>query len=158
MKFDAALLETYHTLLQTTDLQKGYQEFIRLFRYLRVRMEQQMKDCRFQSGITENAMDYAYFSFTHPRLKEQGLKLVTVFVHDRFQLEVWLSGVNRSAQRRWAKRLGDCPLPMEVSKDPARTDYLVRLPVQADLSDGDAAADEIQAAAETMLSFLSLQG
>ena len=35
-----------------------------------------MPDFRFQSSITENAMDYANFSFTNPALKEKGLKLV----------------------------------------------------------------------------------
>lgn len=33
MNFDPTLLETYRTLLQTTDVQKAYQEFIRLFRF-----------------------------------------------------------------------------------------------------------------------------
>lgn len=32
MNFDRALLERYRTLLQTTDLQPAYQEFIRMFR------------------------------------------------------------------------------------------------------------------------------
>ena len=75
MNFDPALLETYRTLLQTTDLQKAYQEFIRLFRFLRNELERQMPDFRFQSSITENAMDYAYFSLTNPALKEKGLGL-----------------------------------------------------------------------------------
>lgn len=73
MNFDPALLETYRTLLHTTDLQKAYQEFIRLFRFLGNELERQMPDFRFQSSITENAIDYAYFSFTNPALKEKGL-------------------------------------------------------------------------------------
>ena len=77
MNFDPTLLETYRTLLQTTDLQKAYQEFIRLFRFLRNELERQMPDFRFQSSITENAMDYAYFSLTNPALKEKCLKLTT---------------------------------------------------------------------------------
>lgn len=76
MNFNPALLDTYRTLLQTTDLQKAYQEFIRLFRFLRNDLERQMPDFRFQNSITENAMDYANFSFTNPALKEKGLKLV----------------------------------------------------------------------------------
>ena len=35
MYFDPHLLETYRTLLQTTDLQRAYQEFIQLFREIR---------------------------------------------------------------------------------------------------------------------------
>ncbi len=136
MQFDPALLETYRTLLQTTDLQRAYQEFICLFRFLRTELERQLPDFRFQSGITENAMDYAYFSFTNPGLKEKGLKLVVAFDHRRFRLEVWLSGVNRTAQCRWAKHWSDCPPPMELTTDPNRTDFVVRLPVETELSDG----------------------
>ena len=92
MNFDPDLLETYRTLLKTTDLQRAYPEFIRLFRFLRNEMERQLPDFRFQSSITENAMDYSYFSFTNSELKEKGLKLAVVFVHRDFRLEVWLSG------------------------------------------------------------------
>ena len=155
MKFDSSLLKTYRTLLETTDLQRAYQEFIRLFRYLRGELERQLTDCRFQSGISENAMDYAYFSFTNQTLRECGLKLAVAFVYKDFQLEVWLSGVNRDAQRRWASQLKNCPRPVEAAADPAHTDYLLRLPVQADLSDGDAVVAAIKKAVEILLGLLS---
>lgn len=157
MQFDSALLETYRTLLQTTDLQKAYQEWLRMFRYLRGALEQQLPGYRFQGSVNENGMDYAYFSFADSLLKENGLKLVAVFVPERFQLEVWLSGVNRAAQCRWASRLGSCPPPMECSSDPARTDYLVRLPVEADLADGEAVVQAMKHAVEQLLALLSLQ-
>ena len=154
MTFENELLETYHTLLQTTELQRAYQEFVRLFRYLRCALEQQMPDWRFQSGISENAMDYAYFSFTNQVFKEHGLKLTVAFVHRTFQLEVWLSGVNRAAQCRWASRRGPCLPPMEQSKDPTHTDYLARLPVQADLADGEAVVQAVKHAVEQLLALL----
>ena len=62
-----------------------------------------------------------------------------VFDAAGFQLEVWLCGVNRPAGRRWAGALKDCPPPIQwAGEHPA--DWLARLPVQADLADGDAAA------------------
>lgn len=151
MHFDPALLKTYRTLLQTTDLQKAYQEFIRLFRFLRTELERQLPDFRFQSGITENAMDYAYFSFTDPGLKEKGLKLVVAFDHRRFRLEAWLSGVNRTAQCRWVEHWRDCPPPMELTTDPNHTDFVVRLPVETELSDGVKAAAAVKEAASQLL-------
>ena len=157
MTFDPILLNTYHTLLETTDLQRAYQEFVRMFRCLRSELERQLPDFRFQSSISENAMEYAYFSFTSPDLKEMGLKLSVVFLHKPFQLEVWLSGVNRSSQCRWADQLKTCPPPMMVSAQAAHTDYLVRLPVQADLSDGPSTAAAVKTAAETLLELLSPQ-
>lgn len=157
MTFDPILLNTYRTLLETTDLQRAYQEFVRMFRFLRSELERQLPDFRFQSSISENAMEYAYFSFTHPALREKGLKLSVVFVHQAFQLEVWLSGVNRSTQCRWAEQLKICPPPIIVSAEAAHSDYLVRLPVQADLSDGPSTAAAVKTAAETLLELLSLQ-
>ena len=151
MNFNPALLDTYRTLLQTTDLQKAYQEFIRLFRFLRNDLERQMPDFRFQSSITENAMDYAYFSFTNPALKEKGLKLVVAFDHKDFQLEVWLSGVNRTAQCRWSERWNTCPQPMELTQDPNHTDFVVRLPVKTDLSDGEKTVAAVKEAADQSL-------
>ena len=155
MNFDPTLLETYRTLLQTTDLQKAYQEFIRLFRFLRNELERQMPDFRFQSSITENAMDYAYFSFTNPALKEKGLKLVVVFDHRNFRLEVWLSGVNRTAQCRWAEQWSVCPPPMELTQDPNHTDFVIRLPVETDLSDGEKTVAAVKEAAVQLLQLLT---
>ena len=151
MNFDLALLETYHTLLQTTDLQKAYQEFIRLFRFLRNELERQLPDFHFQSGITENNMDYAYFSFTNPSLKEKGVKLVVAFDHKNFRLEVWLSGVNRAAQGRWAEQWSICPPPMELTQDPDHTDFVVRLPVETELSDGEKTVAAVKETVDQLL-------
>lgn len=158
MTFDSSLLETYRTLLNTTPLQQSYQEFVRLFRYLRSELERQLPDFRFQSSICENAMEYAYFFLTSPALKEKGWKLVVVFIHKSFQLEVWLSGSNRSIQRQWANRLNACPPPMEASADPGRTEYLIRLPVQTDLTNGKGTAAAIRKAVKDLTEFLSSQG
>lgn len=154
MNFAPTLLETYRTLLQTTDLQKAYQEFIRLFRFLRNELERQMPDFRFQSNITENAMDYAYFSFTNPALKEKGLKLVVAFDHKNFRLEVWLSGANRTAQCRWAEQWRTCPPPMELTRNPSHTDFVVRLPVETELSDGAKMVAAVKEAADQLLQLL----
>ena len=154
MNFNPALLDTYRTLLQTTDLQKAYQEFIRLFRFLRNELERQMPDFRFQSSITENAMDYAYFSLTNPALKEKDLKPVVVFDHRNFRLEVWLSGANRTAQCRWAEQWRACPPPMELTQEPNRTDFVVRLPVETDLSDGEKTVAAVKEAAVQLLQLL----
>ena len=151
MHFDPHLLETYRTLLQTTDLQRAYQEFIRLFRFLRNELERQLPDFHFQGSIAENAMDYAYFSFTNPDLKEKGLKLVVAFVHRNFQLEVWLSGINRKSQCRWAEHWSTCPPAIELTQDPHHTDFVVRLPVETRLWDGHKTVALVKEAAEQLL-------
>lgn len=51
MTFDRTLLDAYRTLLQTTNLQRAYQEFVRLFRYLRIELERQLPDCRSRAAF-----------------------------------------------------------------------------------------------------------
>ena len=154
MNFDPVLLETYRTLLRTTNLQKAYQEFIHLFRFLRNELERQLPDFRFQNNITENAMDYAYFSFTNPNLKEKGLKLIVAFEHKDFRLEVWLSGFNRIAQCRWSEYLSSCSPSTDLSNDPKHTDFIVRLPVETDLSSGENTVAAVKGTVDQLLKLL----
>ena len=58
MNFNSEYLETYKSLLATTELQLGYQEFIKLFRFLRIELEKELPDFSFSGNIIENNMDY----------------------------------------------------------------------------------------------------
>ena len=151
MKFDARLLEHYRDLLQNTDLQKSYQEWVRAFRYLRKELGRRMPEYTFQAAIVENAMDYSYFQFSNESLKKAGLKIVAAFCHREFELEVWLSGVNREAQWEWAQKLSKAAYTGQLTDDPKHTDYILRLPVESDLADGEKTAAAVQAAAMKML-------
>ena len=75
MDFQECLLSEYKELLQTTNIRRCYQEFLRLFRYLRVDLEKRMPEFKFQGNIVENSMEYSYFTFTDAALKSKGLKL-----------------------------------------------------------------------------------
>ena len=48
MDFNVDLLLEYKELLQTTNLKECYQEFIKLFRYIRVALEKSMPEYKFQ--------------------------------------------------------------------------------------------------------------
>lgn len=112
-----------------------------------------MTEFNFQKGIVENAMDYSYFSFTRERLKAKGLKIVVAFVHSSFQLEVWISGYNRKTQCKLVEQLApNCPF--ELSPEPSRTDYIIRVPIETKLSDGEHAVDEVKRTAIQCISFL----
>ncbi len=84
MNFDKNLLMTYKKLIQTTELERSYQEFLRLFRFLRVELEKELPDYRFQGNIVENGMDYSYFQFTNDTLKKKGLKIAVTSIHRNF--------------------------------------------------------------------------
>lgn len=160
MKFNTDLLNAYKRLLQTTNLKEGYQEFVALFRYLRIELEKQLPAYQFQGKIVENGMDYSYFQFADEKLKQQGLKIVVVFVHRDFQFEVWLSRVNRKVQCQYHHLWQQSPIAFELASNPSRQDYIFRVPLseELDLSDGDGVVLEIKKTVLDVVSFLHQDG
>ena len=156
MDFQECLLSKYKELLQTTNIRRCYQEFLRLFRYLRVDLEKRMPEFKFQGNIVENSMEYSYFTFTDAALKSRGLKIAVVFVHERFQFEVWVSGMNRKHQAEYFELLKEKAPPFELTDDPLRKDYILRVPLDpaADIFHGHALPDQIEAAARDILTLL----
>ena len=156
MNFDKNLLMTYKKLIQTTELERSYQEFLRLFRFLRVELEKELGNYRFQGNIIENGMDYSYFQFTNDRLKKKGLKIAVTFVHRNFQFEVWLSGFNRKIQCDYYELLKDTRQPFSLTEDPKRSDYILRIPLDQnlDISDGKRVLSEIKDASLRLLGYM----
>jgi hypothetical protein len=119
-------IDEYKRLIQTTNLQKGYQEFIRFFRNLRTYLQKEMPEYSFTGNIVENNMDYSYFQFTNERLKSKGLKIVIAFVHADFVYQIWLSGLNREIQRNYYKVLQGTNHPYILTNNPTKTDYILQ--------------------------------
>lgn len=160
MKFNIELLNDYRRLIQTTNLQESYQEFIALFRYIRVEMEKQLPEYKFQGNIAENSMDYSYFQFTNDELKKKGLKIAVVFVHRDFQFEIWLSGFNRSIQCQYCKIWSNAIVPFELTDNPKKQDYILRIPCRdnLDLADGSCVVLELKKTIFNLLEFLNQGG
>ena len=53
MKINSKYINEYKRLMQTTDLQKGYQEFIKFFRGLRTYLSGSMSKYKFTGNIVE---------------------------------------------------------------------------------------------------------
>lgn len=126
------LLE-YKKLIQTTNLQKGYQEQTKLFRLLRIYLEKELKGYTFSGNIVENNMDYAYFQFTNEDLKSKGLKIVLAFIYKDFEYEVWLSGYNRKVQNCYQKVFKEVECKYDLTNNPNRTDYILKNRITNDL-------------------------
>lgn len=146
MKFNSEYLKTYENIIKTTDLLKGYQEFIKLFRYIKIKLEEALPLFSFCGNIVENGMDYSYFFFTDEELKNKGLKIVVVFVHKDFNFEVWLSGYNRKYQTEFYEKLKDQDLEYDLNHEPTKKDYILRAVVDRtiDYSDGQAVLEAIR--------------
>lgn len=126
MNFNKQYLETYKNLLDTTELQRGYQEFIKLFRFLRIELAKELSDFSFAGNIVENAMDYSYFQFTNKYLKAKGIKIVVAFIHKDFCFEIWVSGYNREIQCDYYEKLKNNPLKYCLNDNPSRVDYILK--------------------------------
>ena len=119
------LLE-FKKLIQTTNLQQGYQELTNLFRQLRITLAREFSNYSFSGNIVENNMDYAYFQFTDKTLKKKGLKIVIAFIYKDFAYEIWLSGYNRKIQQRYYERFRKTESTYSLTPDPSRTDYILK--------------------------------
>lgn len=118
---------TIKELFKQQIYKKGYQEFIKFFRYLRIYLEQALPEYEFTSNITENNMDYSYFQFTNRELKAKGIKYVVAFVHLSFNYEVWLSGFNRKIQKElYSKIKNQKPNNYLLTDNPNSTDYVLK--------------------------------
>lgn len=127
MKINSNYINDYKNIIQTTNLQKGYQEFVKFFRYLRTYLEKQMPGYIFTRNIVENNMDYSYFQFTNQSLKAKGLKIVIAFIHQSFTYEVWLSGVNRKVQNEYYNILRNRNvIKYTLTNNPNKTDYILK--------------------------------
>lgn len=126
MKINANYINEYKKLIQSTNLQKGYQEFVKFFRGLRTYLSGNMSDYKFTGNIVENNMDYSYFQFTNDELQSKGLKFVIAFTHNKFEYEVWLSGINRKTQINYHGKLSKAKHKYTMSPDPNRFDYILK--------------------------------
>jgi len=126
MKINGIYLNEYKNLIQSTNLQKGYQEFVSFFRAFRTFLAKNMSDYTFTGNIVENNMDYSYFQFTNDELKSKGLKFVIAFVHKEFTCEVWLSGMNRNVQINYHKKFLNLKSSFSLTPDPKKFDYILK--------------------------------
>jgi len=126
MKINSNYINEYKKILQSTDLQKGYQEFVKFFRGFRTYLAENLSEYKFTGNIVENNMDYSYFQFSNDDFQSKGLKFVIAFTHNKFEYEIWLSGMNRKIQINYHSKLGKAKHKYTMSPDPNRFDYILK--------------------------------
>jgi hypothetical protein len=90
----------YRKQLQNSNLKAAYQSIMKYFDELRLHLKNKHPDY-FISDVHYGLMDYTYLYFFPKSLQRQKLKVVLLFSHDTFKLEVLLAGYNRSAQVKY---------------------------------------------------------
>ncbi len=87
------LVVGYTRHLQEGEIQAAYRGILEFIGKLRADF---VKRSRYDTGnIYQGYMDMTYFSLTTKALKDNGLKLAVVYLHEKGAFEVWLSARNR---------------------------------------------------------------
>lgn len=143
MNCDYNKLKEYSRLVKETAIVEAYQEFIKLFKYIRTEVSKSNKEHRV-SMIVENRMDFAYFQLTNKELKEKGCKVQVVYIHKEGIFEVWVSGYNRKIQEEYYQILKELDWKYKLNHHPSRIDYIYKVQLQESMiRDVDVLIEEI---------------
>jgi hypothetical protein len=125
MKTLNQLISDYTSHLQQGEIQLAYKGILEFMGKLRADFIKKYPQYDI-SNIYQGYMDMSYFSiFTNP-LKEKGLKVALVYLHDKGHFEVWLSARNRDITKQYETVLKGKPLQgIPAFHDPTNLDAIV---------------------------------
>ncbi len=110
----------YHKQLKKGDIQKAYQGLMKYLLDLKTYLKEKHSDFSISGNLSPGNMDVSYFFFTSRKLKELNLKTAIVFVHEKNEFEVWLTGSTIKVRSNFLKSfkekdLGKYRIPSEIS-------------------------------------------
>ncbi|NLI20937.1 MAG: hypothetical protein GX418_05245 [Clostridiales bacterium] len=94
------LIRAYTLLLQKQEIQMAYRGIMDYLGKLRAEFVRRYPQWEV-GGLYQGYMDMSYFSIGSQALKELGLKIALVYLHEKGCFEVWLSARNRELARRY---------------------------------------------------------
>jgi len=123
-------LHELKNIFQSNNIIKLYQKHIEFFKLIKLTLQKELKEFSFCSSVVENGMDYSYFHFSNERLKKLGLKFVFVYDYQSLDYQIWLSGVNRSVQKRYTSLFLTKDVEFQLTSNPMLTDYILKCPIE----------------------------
>ncbi len=93
-------IKEYTFNLQRGEIQLAYKGILEFIGKLRVYFIKAYPYCEI-GGLYQGYMDMSYFPLSTEQLKDKGLKIAIVYVHDKGCFEVWLSAKNREISKRY---------------------------------------------------------
>lgn len=94
-------IQEYTTQLQKGDIQKAYRGLMEFMLALRTDFANKFREYTVSGSLYPGYMDMTYFAVIPPALKERGLKIAIVYLHEANRFEVWLSAVNKQVQQKY---------------------------------------------------------
>lgn len=87
----------YFVQLRKGDIQRAYRGIMSFMSALKLNLEGKHPGLS-SSALYAGYMDMTYFALTPAYVKEKGLKVAIVFLHEKACFEIWLAGANRRIQ------------------------------------------------------------
>ncbi len=157
-------IEEYRKQLEKGAVKAAYQGLMDYFTQLRLHLKNKYPDYFLSGSIHYGQMDYTYFYFFPKTLKRQKLKVVIIFFHDTFKIEVWLAGYNKNIQAEYWKLFKENGWnKYRLAATPSAGDSIVEYALndKPDFSNLDALTNQIETGTLTFIkdveNFLSKQ-
>ncbi len=100
----------YGRLIKETDIQEAYKGLIQFIKELRLYIKQKHPEYDVSANLYPGYMDLTFFSLTTELAKQKDLKYMIVFIHEKMQFQVWLSGRNREVMSTYHKKFKTYPV------------------------------------------------
>ena len=107
MKTLNVLIDKYTNYLQQGEIQIAYKAILEFIGKLRAEFIRNNPEYDV-SSIYQGYMDMSYFSLSTKTLRNKGLKIAIVYLHEKGAFEVWLSARNRSIAKNYESTLENC--------------------------------------------------
>jgi hypothetical protein len=96
-------MNEYRKQLEKGTIQKAYKGLMEYVLGLRTHFTNKYPDYVVSGSLYYGYMDMTYFSCFPKSLKDRGLKIAIVFLHQPFRFEAWLAGYNKQVQAKYWK-------------------------------------------------------
>lgn len=154
MKTLNKLIASYTQQLQLGEIQIAYKGILGFISKLRAALIKKYPLIDV-SNIYQGYLDMSYFSLSTKPLKEKGLKIAIVYLHEKGTFEVWLSARNRDIARTYQSILSSLSSETNVFHDENNQDAIVEcvLTCTPDFEDSAQLINIIEQGVEEFLSF-----
>jgi hypothetical protein len=145
MKTLNQLIRDYTLCLRQGELQAAYKGILEFLGKLRADLLRKYPEYDV-GGVYQGYMDMSYFSLGTKHLKDQGLKVAVVYLHEKGIFEVWLSARNRETARKFGPA-ADILIPgLSLFHDAGNPDAIVECALlsEPDFEQPDALMESIE--------------
>ena len=91
----------YRKQVEKGDIVIAYRGLMEYMGKLRTHFKNRYPDYFIPGSIYYGYMDMTYFPLVPEKLKNKGLKIAIVLIHDRLRFEAWLAGSNKTIQSKF---------------------------------------------------------